>query len=113
MEHWRARTRGVIVGFGLRVRERRLAAGISQDQLGRRANMREKFIGQIERGTSNPSLESMALVAGALDCTVADLLTPTCAAPYLTLRIEDVQRAQEALAILGSVLVPRKKTPYR
>jgi DNA-binding XRE family transcriptional regulator len=32
-----------------------------------------KFIGQIERGQSNPSLITMALVADSLGCSLADL----------------------------------------
>ena len=109
MERWRARTRAVILAFGRRVRERRLAAGLTQTELGIRAHMRKKFVGEIERGTSNPSLESMALVAGALDCNVSDLLSPGNACQCVPILDHDRRRAQEALAVLGSILKPRKR----
>src|SRR5688572_15662257 len=108
MDHWRARSRALILGFGRRVREHRLAAGISQTELGNRAHMRKKFIGEIERGTSNPSLESMALVATALDCAVSDLL-PAGNEYNVSIRTDDMRRAQEALAVLSSVLSTRRR----
>lgn len=102
-------TRAVIVDFGRRVRAYRLAARISQPELGRRARVGYKFIGQIERGVSNPSLETMALVADALGCTLTDLLQPEKSSAYVSLRADDVRRAQEALLVMASVLAPRKR----
>lgn len=70
-----------------------------------------KFIGQIERGTSNPSLVTMSLVAGALGCSLIELLQtekPSTDA-YVLLRLDDMRRAKEALAALTSVLAPRRR----
>lgn len=63
--------------FSQRVREARLKAGWSQRELAKRAYMGEEFVYQIERGTENPSLASMALIALALDCDIRDLLSPS------------------------------------
>ena len=94
----------MIVSFGRRVRDRRLAAGISQQELGRRSHMREWFIGEIERGTSNPSLESMALVADALECNLTDLLSQGDEPSSVVILADDLRRAQEALAVLSACL---------
>jgi transcriptional regulator with XRE-family HTH domain len=66
--------RALIASFGRRVRECRLAMGISQVELGRRSRVTSKFISEIERGTSNPSLETVLLVADALGRSLPDLL---------------------------------------
>lgn len=66
--------RSTVRSFGRRVRTYRVAAQMLQKELGRRARVSGKFIGEIERGESNPSLLTMALVADALNCTLVDLL---------------------------------------
>ena len=73
MSNISASTRPVIVDFGRRVRELRRAAGLSQRDLARESRMTRKFIQEIEYGTSNPSLETIVLLAHALDCDLADL----------------------------------------
>jgi transcriptional regulator with XRE-family HTH domain len=70
----RAHARSIVVEFGRNVRARRLAAGLTQVDLARLSQMNERFIREIERAESNPSLETMAFVAAALNCTVAELL---------------------------------------
>ena len=67
-----AKVRPVINTFGHRVRALRRGAGLKQDELAALAYVRPAFIGQIERGETNPSLVSIALVANALGCEVAD-----------------------------------------
>lgn len=68
-----ARTRPVMVRFGIRVRELRRAAGLSQLELSRDSRMTARFIQEIEHGRSNPSLETIVLLADALGCTLADM----------------------------------------
>ena len=97
----------IIVAFGRRVKAVRMAAGLSQTELGRLSKMTSKFIGQIERGESNPSLATMVLVADALGADLADLIQ-TERRPSVMIPAEAMQRAQEALAVLGSVLATRK-----
>lgn len=110
----KVRARAAVTGFGRRVRERRMAMGISQPELGKRSRVTAKFIGQIERGTSNPSLVTMALVAGALDCNLTDLLRPWSESePYVSLTVENLKRAREALAVIGSMLAERKNAPRK
>jgi transcriptional regulator with XRE-family HTH domain len=65
-------TRPVIVSFGQRVREMRRTAGLTQDDLARLSRMTVRYIIEIEQATSNPSLGTIALLAVALECEVAD-----------------------------------------
>ncbi len=48
---------------GRRVRELREAAGITQEELGRRAKLTAKFISQVENGHVNPSIGVVARLA--------------------------------------------------
>lgn len=57
------------------VRERRRAAGVSQERLAEIARVSTIYLGQLERGTaSNPSLAVVAALAEALECSVIALL---------------------------------------
>lgn len=59
--------------LGERVRDRRVALRLSQEDLGERAGLHRTYIGHIERGEVNPSLLNICKVAGALEVDVADL----------------------------------------
>ena len=60
--------------FGNRVRERRTALGFSQEILAQKARLHRTYIGGIERGERNVSLENIQKIAQALNCTVSQLL---------------------------------------
>jgi|SRR5688500_901539 len=59
--------------LGANVRQLRVRRRLTQEALGERAGLSFKFIGEIERGLGNPSVESLAAIAGALGTDVADL----------------------------------------
>ncbi len=58
---------------GKRVRARRLSLGMSQEALAERAGLHYTYIGQIERGEKNASIETMVKLCGALDITLETL----------------------------------------
>ena len=60
--------------FGTNVREIRRARVISQDQLALRAGIDRSYMGRIERGQVNITLEKVYRLAEALDCNVRELL---------------------------------------
>jgi transcriptional regulator with XRE-family HTH domain len=60
--------------LGMRVRELRAAKGWSQEQLADEARIDRSYMSGIERGVRNPTVLSLARVAGALGVTLADLL---------------------------------------
>ena len=60
--------------FGLNVRRRREAIGLSQEALAEKAELDRTYISGIERGTRNPTILSAARVAAALKTSLAQLL---------------------------------------
>jgi len=61
--------------FGKRVRELRLAMGLSQEKLAFKAGVHRTYLGGIERGERNPSLKNIAAIAMALDITLRELFS--------------------------------------
>jgi len=61
--------------FGKRVRELRTERGYSQEELVFRAGVHRTYLGGIERGERNPSLENIAAIAQALSVTLPELFS--------------------------------------
>ncbi|HVW93942.1 MAG TPA: helix-turn-helix transcriptional regulator [Devosia sp.] len=53
--------------FGCRVREVRLRAGLSQEELAHRASLDRSYVGGVERGERNVSLVNIHKIAKALN----------------------------------------------
>ena len=60
--------------FGDHLRALRKARGLSQADLGESANLNDKYLGELERGEGNPSLEVLMKLAKALDIDLATLV---------------------------------------
>jgi transcriptional regulator with XRE-family HTH domain len=60
--------------LGANVRHWRTQRSWTQDQLAERANISAKFVGEIERGEDNPSLETLWALICALKIDWKDLL---------------------------------------
>jgi transcriptional regulator with XRE-family HTH domain len=60
--------------FGTRVREARQKLGISQEELAARCELHRTYIGGIERGERNISLQNLFKIAEALEITASSLL---------------------------------------
>jgi transcriptional regulator with XRE-family HTH domain len=65
----------VLKNIGNRIRDERLRARLTQWQLAEKAGCNESYIGQIERGVKNPSLEIIVNIANALNITVDFLIS--------------------------------------
>ena len=61
--------------FGLRVRELRLAAELTQEDLAERAGLHRTYVVGIETGERNLSLDAIFKVARGLGCSPADFFT--------------------------------------
>ena len=61
--------------FGKRVRELRKQKGYSQEQLADKAGLHRTYIGSIERGEQNVSIDNIDKIAKALKTSVALLLS--------------------------------------
>lgn len=61
---------------GGRIRERRLALGLTQAQLADRAGVSRALVGSLEAGRHTPAVDSAVRLAGALSTTVERLFAP-------------------------------------
>ena len=61
--------------LGDRIRERRVALKMTQEELGRRCDLHRTFIGSVERGERNVAILNLREIARALRCSIAVLLT--------------------------------------
>lgn len=55
------------MAFGQRVREARLAAGLTQEALAEAAGLHPTFISNVERGYRVPTVATLLRLAGGLD----------------------------------------------
>ena len=62
----------VVVRFGKKVREERAKLGLSQEKLAARAGVHRTYIGMIERGEKNITLENIEKIAKALKISIAE-----------------------------------------
>src|SRR5687767_11742644 len=101
---------------GERLRELRLAYHITQEELAERSGLSYKFIGEIERGQANPTIDTMWQLAKALRVDVHELfLTPGReVGPDAVYRmgLHDIETVREALKsadVLLDRLKPRRR----
>ena len=67
-------TPDILVRFGARVRELRIAQGYSQESFAAKCSLDRTYIGGIERGERNLALRNIENIARALDTTISDLM---------------------------------------
>lgn len=60
--------------FGARVRALRKEAGLSQEELAHRAELDRSYVGQVERGERNITLDNIHRLASALAAQARDLV---------------------------------------
>ena len=61
--------------LGVRIRDLRKSGGLTQEDLGEKAGLSCKFIGELERGEVNVSLDSLEKIAEALGVKIGDLFS--------------------------------------
>jgi len=59
--------------FGNRVRELRKNLGLSQEELGFKSNIHRTYIGAVERGEQNVSLDNIGRIAKQLKVSLSEL----------------------------------------
>ncbi|MDK2901802.1 MAG: hypothetical protein PWR14_706 [Thermosediminibacterales bacterium] len=62
--------------IGNRIRQLRIKSGLTQEQLGEKANLHYSYIGQVERGDKVPSLKTLKKITKALNTSLDYLLEP-------------------------------------
>ncbi len=58
------------------LRRLRVAKNISQDELALRSDVERAYVGHLERGTKNPTIDTLAKLATALECEIMELFRP-------------------------------------
>ncbi len=87
-------------GLGKRIRLLRKSKGFTQEDLGEKAGLSYKFVGEIERGEVNISLDSLLNIADALGVTINDLF-PSEKDIFPHFSSQDIQLIKKALRILN------------
>ena len=59
--------------LGAALKRRRLDLGLSQEELANRAGLHRTYITDVERGSRNPSLDTIQKLAGALQVALSEL----------------------------------------
>lgn len=59
--------------IGEKIRDQRKIKGFTQKELSKKANVQHTYLGDVERGTRNISLESLEKILEALDIAPSDL----------------------------------------
>ena len=62
------------IRLGQRIRGLRLSRKLSQEQLGDMAELSAKYLGEVERGVGNISVERLSKIAGVLGVELRELL---------------------------------------
>lgn len=68
---------GVEVGleFGRVLRRLRLAAGLTQEQLGQEAGLQRNYVSLMERGVNQPTITTIFKLATALNISASEMIT--------------------------------------
>lgn len=89
--------------IGETIRRLRKSQGFTQEQLGEKSGISYKFIGEVERGTVNPSLDSLIGISQALNVNVKELF-PSENDLVTEFSHEELQTIKKAVKLLNSRL---------
>jgi len=64
----------ILVNFGSKVREKRFALGLSQEDLAEKAGVHRTYVGMVERAEKNITLQNIERIAKALGVSPDQLL---------------------------------------
>ena len=93
--------------LGLKIRQLRKSQKLTQEHLGEKAGISYKFIGEVERGAVNPSLDSLVSIANALRVSVKELF-PGEKDLDTEFSHEELQIIKKAVSLLNSRLNVRR-----
>jgi transcriptional regulator with XRE-family HTH domain len=102
--------------LGKRIRVIRELKGLSQEELGEKASLSYKYLGELERGNVNVSFDSLLKISHALEIAVGDLFKKGTdesvikvivkeKSLFSKLSAEDLQTIRKSLALLNKVFV--------
>lgn len=83
--------------LGKRIASIRKAKGLTQQELGEKAQLNYKHIGDIERGVQNPSLTLLQSIADGLDIEIVDFFQISGQADSRDEKIQSINKILESL----------------
>jgi transcriptional regulator with XRE-family HTH domain len=90
--------------LGKKIRNLRALKNLTQEQLAERAELSVKYLGEIERGGRNPTIESLSKIVRALDIPLAQLFREDEEDKIFSrVSRKDLQAIRKTLEILGRV----------
>ena len=89
--------------LGQKIKQLRKLRELTQEQVEEASGLSYKFIGEVERGTVNPSLDSLIRIATALNVSLKDLL-PNEDDLFTGFSHEDLKTIKKAVKLLNSRL---------
>jgi transcriptional regulator with XRE-family HTH domain len=90
--------------IGLKIRDLRLASGLTQEELAERADLTKGFISQLERDRTSISLDSFLDILAALNVTITEFFAADTAQVVFT--AEDRAQIEEEGVSAFTLLVP-------
>ena len=87
-------------GLGKRIRLLRTSRRLTQERLGEMAGLSYKFIGEMERGAVNSSIDSLAGIAEALGVNIGDMF-PKEPDIFSNLDDKDIRLVKKSLRLLN------------
>lgn len=103
-----------LILLGRRIRSLRSKKGWTQQELGRRANINYKFIGEIERGKQNPSFNILSKIASTLNVDTLELFRyehETLDRKQIELKIRDILKTLPENELRQFLLILRTLYP--
>jgi transcriptional regulator with XRE-family HTH domain len=94
------------ISIGLKIRKRRLDFGLSLRDLAAKTDLTASFISQIERGVTNPSLNSLRKIAESLDVPLLFFLTDDSKKSPVVRRNARPRLEFESLSVTYEMLTP-------
>lgn len=76
--------------LGIRLKELRLSRNLTQEDIERKFNFNYRYYGRLERGTVNPSLETLNRICKVFDVSLSDLFIFADANDKLSLEREAI-----------------------
>lgn len=95
--------------LGKKIRNLRKLKNLTQEKLGEKSGLSYKFVGEIERGEVNPSLDSLTAIANALNTKEKDLF-PNDPDILLLFSSSELQLIKKTAHLLHTRLNPRRNS---
>lgn len=111
----------IAVYIGKRIRSYRNKLNFSQEELAERCGLHPTYIGQLERGEKNPTIETISKISAALNVSMSIMfeklddvknenMTSYPLVAYQLVNNSDIKEQEQLVSILKSIIEYKKDT---